>query len=279
MAFEMGNAPRFIGEVQLQPSLRRSPQISHIVFDFDGTLSWLRHGWPSMMLDVFDKHFPTTKDETPSARKKIFLDIVLGMNGKPTLTQMIRFAELARQRGAMLDPEALRREYQDRLDQEIAARTQKIRTNAASTDDFVVFGARALLEKLRRMGMTLYILSSTVEFRVKEEAAILELAPFFENRIYGGTGDPTKFSKKTIFQQILSQENIGPENLLSFGDGPAEIAITKELGGTAIAVCSDEEHNGSGIFDPFKRTQLLEAGADAAIPDFRDAGALIDYVK
>ncbi len=230
------------------------------------------------MLDVFDNHFPTANGESAPARKKIFLDIVLGMNGKPTFVQMIRFAELARQRGAALDPETLRREYQDRLDREIAARAEKILRKAARPDEFVVFGTRSLLEKLRRMGMVLYILSSTVEPRVKEEAEILQLASFFENRIYGGTGDPAKFSKKVIFQQILRQEKIGAENLLSFGDGPVEIATTKELGGTAIAVCSDEEHNGSGILDPFKRSQLLGAGADAAIPDFRDAAALVDYI-
>ena len=283
MAFEMDSpaptSPQFLGEVQLQPSLLRRSQISHVVFDFDGTLSWLRHGWPSIMLDVFDKHFPTSNGESASARKKIFLDIVLGMNGKPTLMQMIRFAELARDRATVLDPETLRREYQDRLDQEIAARAEKILRKTAQPDEFVVFSARPLLEKLRRMGMVLYILSSTVEPRVKEEAKILQLAPFFENRIYGGTGDPAKFSKKAIFQKILRQEKIGPANLLSFGDGPVEIATTKELGGTAIAVCSDEEHNGSGVMDPFKRSQLLDAGADAAIPDFRDAGALVDHIK
>ena len=56
------------------------------------------------------------------------------------------------------------------------------------------------------------------------------------------------------------------------------IRSTKEIGGLAIAVCSDEDHNGSGVMDPFKQRQLLDAGADAAIPDFRDAIALVDYL-
>ncbi|MEI9896772.1 MAG: hypothetical protein WDN28_23655 [Chthoniobacter sp.] len=44
-------------------------------------------------------------------------------------------------------------------------------------------------------------------------------------------------------------------------------------------MCSDEDHNGSGVMDAFKRRQLLEAGADAAIPDFRDAIALVDFLR
>jgi phosphoglycolate phosphatase len=57
-----------------------------------------------------------------------------------------------------------------------------------------------------------------------------------------------------------------------------EIANTKELGGTAIAVCSDEHHNGSGLLDPFKQRLLWSAGADAAIPDYRDGQAVMERV-
>ncbi len=139
-------------------------------------------------------------------------------------------------------------------------------------------GARLLLEKLLTHGLTPVILSSTVEERVREEAALLELTRYFGLHIYGGTGDLVKFSKKAVFQRLFSTEGIAGPNLLSFGDGPVELANTKELGGLAIAVCSDEHHNGSGLMDPFKQRQLLDAGADAAIPDYRDAGALLDYL-
>jgi hypothetical protein len=66
--------------------------------------------------------------------------------------------------------------------------------------------------------------------------------------------------------------------VLSFGDGPVEIECTKKLGGIAIAICSDETENGSGRMDPTKHSQLLQAGADAALPDFRDAPALMQYL-
>ena len=81
-----------------------------------------------------------------------------------------------------------------------------------------------------------------------------------------------------VLERLFDEEKIRGENLLSFGDGPVEIAATKQLGGLAIAVCSDEDHNGSGVMDPFKRRLLLDSGADAAIPDFRDANALVDHL-
>ena len=74
--------------------------------------------------------------------------------------------------------------------------------------------------------------------------------------------------RQDTFQRLLHEEGITGENLLSFGDGPVEISSTKELGGLAIAVCSDESHNGSGVMDTFKRKQLFDAGADALFNAF-----------
>jgi phosphoglycolate phosphatase len=50
------------------------------------------------------------------------------------------------------------------------------------------------------------------------------------------------------------------------------------VGGLAVAVASDEAHNGSGRVDEWKRRRLLGVGADAVIPDFRDAIPLVDYL-
>jgi FMN phosphatase YigB (HAD superfamily) len=271
--------PPFIGEVELRPTFSPRPRISHVVFDFDGTLSWIRHGWPQIMLDGFRRRLPHLPGETDAARDEVLNGVIFGLNGKPTILQMVRFAEIVRERGGPeLETEMLRREYQDRLDTEITARAELVRSGQAKRDDFVVFAARPVLERLQRDGLTPIVLSSTIEERVKEEAEILGLTPYFGRHIYGGTGDPTQFSKMAIFQRLLREEGITGEHLLSFGDGPVEIAATKELGGLAIAVCSDEEHNGSGVMDGFKRRQLLDAGADAAIPDFRDALAMLDYL-
>ena len=271
--------PHIAGAIEVRPTFVPRSGVTHIVFDFDGTLSWLRHGWPEIMLDGFRKRLPRLFGDTDAALDELMLGVIFGMNGRPTILQMQRFAEIVSDRGGpVLEPEMLRREFQDRLDTEIAARTELVRSGQAQRDDFVVFAARPVLERLQRDGLTPIVLSSTVEERVKEEAEILGLAPFFGRHIYGSTGDPTQFSKMAVFQRLLREEGIRGEHLLSFGDGPVEIACTKELGGLAIAVCSDETHNGSGVMDAFKRRQLLDAGADAAIPDFRDVLAILDYL-
>jgi phosphoglycolate phosphatase len=269
--------PQFTGDVELRPTFAPRPQITHVVFDFDGTLSWVRHGWPEIMFDVFARYLPPVPGETDAARRAVMEDIVFGLNGRPTVVQMQRFSEVVGERGGpVLDAETLRAEFQERLDAEIAARLKIIRGGQAPQDAFVVFGARALLERLRTSGITPIVLSSTIEHRVKEEAEALGLTEYFGRHIYGSPADPRQYSKLAVFQRLLSEEGITGEHLLSFGDGPVEIISTKELGGLAIAVCSDENHNGSGVMDAFKRRQLLEAGADAAIPDFRDAIALLD---
>ena len=65
-------------------------------------------------------------------------------------------------------------------------------------------------------------------------------------------------------------------NCFSFGDGPVEIALTKQAGGVAVGVASDEDYNGSGKMDPFKAQQLNDAGADLLLADYREPERLLD---
>lgn len=262
----------------LQPTLKPRPEITHVVFDFDGTLSWIRHGWPEIMRSVFANYWIALESEGAAQRDSIFHSIILGMNGRPTILQMERFAHLLAERGLNLDPEALRAEYQARLDLEIQQRLALIRSNKIPLDAFVVHAGRPMLEWLTRERLELIILSSTIEHRVREEAEALGLTHFFKNRIYGSGDNPSAFSKMKVFENILRDNGISGENVLSFGDGPVEIACTKTIGGLAIAICSDETDNGSGKMDPGKQAQLLDAGADAAYPDFRDMPALMEYL-
>lgn len=272
------SAPRPTTQAVLQPSLKPRPEVTHVVFDFDGTLSWIRHGWPEIMQSVFTSHWVGFESEGQTQRDSIFNSIIIGMNGRPTIVQMQRFSELLEERGLKLDPEALRAEYQARLDLQIQHRLELIRANQTQPDAFVVHGARPLLEWLNREGLELVILSSTIEHRVREEAEALGLTHFFKDRIYGSGKNPSAFSKMTVFEQILREDGISGENVLSFGDGRVEIECTKKIGGLAIAICSDENTNGSGKMDPAKQAQLLGAGADAAYPDFRDIPPLMQYL-
>ena len=265
---------------ELRAPLQPRPVISHLVFDFDGTLSWLRHGWPEIMCGVFVELWVDPQEASELSFRERMLDEIMALNGKPSIFQCSRFVELVREAGGPeLDEVGIRDEFQRRLDAAIIERCATIRSGAASPRDYLVHGAGEFLEHVARAGLQPVILSTTVQERVREEAALLGIAHYFGPHIYGGTGDPLRFSKHAVFQRILHEEGITGEHLLSWGDGPVEIRDTKQLGGLGIGICTDETENGSGVVDPRKRTQLLEAGAGAILPDFRDAAALLDALR
>ncbi len=252
------------------------PGICHVVFDFDGTLSWLRHGWPEIMRQLFREHLPVHPGESEAAIHELLLGDILSLNGKPSLHQMNRLAERVTERGGHAPaPGQLLLEYQRRLDAIIEDRSKKILNGPEAQDEFVVFGARALLEKLRYRGVTLHILSGTIEHRVRHEAELLGFASFFGGRIHGSSPDDPHFSKRDVIDRILREGKISGDSLLSIGDGPAEMKCTRAVGGLALAVASDENDNGSGLADPWKRRHLLEAGAHALIADYREPDALL----
>lgn len=256
-------------EIEICPGFSPRSKPTHAVFDFDGTLSLLRHGWPDIMLGMFMEMLPRQTGEDDAVLHAELHDEVLAYNGRQTIHQMVRFAERMAARGAQLrEPQFYLAEYTLRLERAINTRSQRIRHGAAP-DSFVVPGARALLEQLHARGLKLYILSGTLEPYVKQEAALLDLARYFDGRIHGGHEDPTRFSKQMVFDRILREEGIPGTRLLSFGDGPVEIRHTKELGGLAVAVASDETELGSGKIHALKRTQLIAAGADLVIPDYQ----------
>src|ERR1044072_6344054 len=124
----------------------------------------------------------------------------------------------------------------------------------------------------------MYLASGTDEIFVKQEAELLDVTRYFGRHIYGALDDYKQFSKKMTIERILRENQIPEEQLLAFGDGYVEIQNTKEVGGLAVAVASDEAHNGSGQMDEWKRTRLLGVGADVVIPDFRDGVALLDCI-
>jgi phosphoglycolate phosphatase-like HAD superfamily hydrolase len=251
-------------------------EISHVIFDFDGTLSWLRHGWPTMMCELFLEHVPLRRGETREMLKEALTRDILALNGKPSVYQMQLCVQAAEQRGAQkVDAEKLLLEYQQRLDSEIESRTKRILNAMVERDHFVIHRARALIEQLKERGLTMIILSGTAEPRVKQEAELLDLTRYFHPHIYGGTADLAQSSKRAVIERLLREENLEGKHLLAFGDGPVEIQLTKEAGGLAIGVASDEEENGSGRLDPQKLTQLRAAGADLLIPDYRDPDLLL----
>jgi phosphoglycolate phosphatase-like HAD superfamily hydrolase len=269
----------FTGEVILRPSFGPRPGISHVLFDFDGTLSLIRQGWPEVMVPMFTEALPPLPGESEEDRRRLAYDDIMRLNGKQTIYQMMQLADRIRERGGMPEePLWYKHEYLRRLDLRIADRIDGLRKGLTSPDDLIVFGARKLLEMLRDRGLALYLASGTDEAFVKQEAELLRLTEFFGPRIYGAQDDYKTFSKKLVIERILRENAIPGAGLLSFGDGYVEIENTKEAGGLAVAVASDEANNGSGRMDAWKRERLTGVGADILIPDYRDAAPLLDRI-
>jgi len=228
---------------------------------------------------MFAEMLPAAENETDEARRELCREDIMRLNGKQTIYQMIQLAERIRERGGTPEePIWYKHEYLRRLEQRIAPRLEGLRAGSLDPESFLVHGARAVLENLKSRGLTLYLASGTDEKCVKEEAGLLDLTRYFGGHVYGAQDDYKQFSKKIVIERILREHRIAGEQLLAFGDGYVEIQNTKEVGGLAVAVATDEANNGSGRFDPWKYERLKGVGADILIPDFGDGVAVLDLV-
>src|SRR6186713_2953564 len=113
----------FKGLVEFTPSFRPRPGIRHVLFDFDGTLSLVREGWPDVMVPMFAEVLPPVPGETEEQRRRLAFEDIMRLNGKQTIYQMIQLADRVRERGGKPDdPLAYKHEYLRRLDLRIAGR-------------------------------------------------------------------------------------------------------------------------------------------------------------
>lgn len=264
-------------EIVREVSLIEPPQ--HAVFDFDGTLSLVREGWPEIMVPLMVEVLRSTgTPESDEQLAKLSLDFIMQLNGKQTIFQMIRLAEEVTKRGGVPEePLVYKQRYHDRLLVRIEHRRAGLRSGQIKAEEFLVPGSAELLRGLQARSVALYLASGTDEVYVREECELLGLTPFFGRHIYGARDDFQNFSKQMVIERILRENSAAGSRLLGFGDGYVEIDNIKTAGGTAIAVASDER-NKSGRPDPWKRDRLIGVGADIVIPDYHDTTALLDYL-
>ncbi len=79
-------------EVVCDLELDAAPE--HVLFDFDGTLSLIREGWPEVMVPMMVEILAETgTSESPEELHALSHDFVMELNGKQTIYQMIRLAE------------------------------------------------------------------------------------------------------------------------------------------------------------------------------------------
>jgi phosphoglycolate phosphatase len=260
----------------LRPDLPRG-RFRSVLFDFDGTLSLIREGWPQvmfpMMVDVLRQ---TGTSESDGELSRVVEEFVMRLNGRQTIYQMIQLAdEVTKRGGTPPDPLEYKHRYHDLLMARIEGRLSALESGADAPEQWTVPGSHALLDGLKRRGARLYLASGTDLKYVRREAELLGVAHYFGEHIYGALDDYKSFSKKMIIERILREEGLRGEELLGFGDGFVEIEEVRKAGGVAVAVASDEVTR-RGV-NAWKRDRLVRAGADVVVPEYRQAEAMLRW--
>src|SRR5947207_2499356 len=153
MSYHVG----FEGLIEFSDGFAPRPPISHVLFDFDGTLSLIRQGWPEVMVPMFMEMLPRRAGDSEESIRQLCYDDIMRLNGKQTIYQMIQLAERIKERGGQpKEPLWYKHEYLRRLDERIRSRTEGIRQGKLQRDDFLVYQSRRLLDLLQTRGLRLY---------------------------------------------------------------------------------------------------------------------------
>jgi phosphoglycolate phosphatase-like HAD superfamily hydrolase len=254
-------------------------QFKHFLFDFDGTISLLREGWPGIMAPVCMEMICGDTEPTPEIEEEVF-EMIEATTGIQTILQMERLVEMVREKGLVpedkiQDAQGYKKVYNDRLMVPVRERLAKLESGEFLPKDVVLRGALEFLECLSKIDVTLYVFSGTDRGDVRNEAAQVGAAPYF-SEIWGALSTFAEYSKEKVIRDIMAEHDLHGSQVIAIGDGPVEIKNIKAAGGVAIGVASDEL-KGHG-WNESKRDRLIAAGADIMIPDFTDAVALADYL-
>ncbi|MDA1214112.1 MAG: HAD hydrolase-like protein, partial [Planctomycetota bacterium] len=183
---------------------------THAIFDFDGTISLVREGWPQIMVPMMVEILQETgTSETAEELSTIAMTFVMELCGKQTIYQMLRLAEEVEKRGKKAeDPLVYKRRYLDGLLARIKSRREGLANGSIRPNDLLVPYARPLLEELHKRGVQMFLASGTEVEDVREEARLLKVDHFFGKHIYGAVEDFKSFSKQMVIEQILRDNQL-----------------------------------------------------------------------
>lgn len=262
----------------LNPHVRRGP-FRAALFDFDGTLSLIREGWPRVMVGMMVERLRglglarEPEDELWGLVERF----VMELNGHPTVVQMARFADEVRARGGSPDqPDAYVAEYLDRLMRLVRQRWDVLERGIARPAAWVVPNAHAILANLQARGVPVFLASGTDRDAVVYEGKLLDVLGPFGRHVYAPCPADPGFTKGRVAEAILRDLGLRGDELLGFGDGVVETKEVKRLGGVMVGVASAEP--GETGVHPEKRERLAAAGADVIIPDYGCQEALARWL-
>jgi len=220
----------------------------------------------------------TGTSEARSELISIVEEFVTRLTGQPTMQQMYALCDEIEKRGQPRpDANVYFNRYMDMLISRTETRVADVNTGRAKPDDLLVPGARPLLEKLASTGFLLVIASGTNLADVRHESEILKIDHFFQERIFGPVNDDPNFTKERVLRRHVAERSFRGDEIVSIGDGPAEMLATKAVGGLALGVASDEVYQ-DGRVNQLKREHLIRSGADVIIPDYTTIANVLRFV-
>ena len=252
--------------------------VTSVLFDFDGTLSTLRHHWEDvmepMMLDLIAGH--NTVSQTLRDEVRHYIDDSTGIQ---TIHQMKWLVEAAKRYGlndrTPTDPWVCKAEYNRRLMELVAVRRQDVVAGRQTADHYLMAGSVALLKALRADGVQCYVASGTDQEDVVEEARVLGVLPYFTS-IQGALPGKETCAKETAIRELIDKRGLKGENLAIVGDGKVEITLGNAIGARTLGVASNETLR-RGI-DPIKQERLIKAEAQKIVGDFTDTADILKWL-
>lgn len=263
--------------IELLPKKRAN--LKAVLFDFDGTISTLRHGWENVMGPFMVEMIVgnTKQDDTITELVDKYID---RSTGTQTIYQMQWLVDTIKEYGYNLDtpkdPWWYKTEYNKRLERYIAERKESIIKNKTFKWKYIIRGSIIFLDRLKQKGINIYVASGTDHPDVVKEAEILGLKKYF-NEIQGAPLGKVQCSKEWVLKKLITESFIKGYELAVIGDGPVEIALGREFGAISLGVASNEE--GLGGINLAKRNRLIKAGAHAIVGDFENNNDILTWLE
>jgi len=266
--------------MEILHSLEKSrPKLKAALFDFDGTISTLRHGWEGIMEPLMVEMIAgyTIVDEELVCKVREYIDQSTGIQ---TYYQMKWLADAVKRYGrnpsASDDPWWYKAEYNRRLMQSVEKQKNSIYSGQKSNTDFLMKGSEEFLKALTDRNIEIYVASGTDDPDVKKEVDVLGLNKYF-TEVVGAPLGKADCSKEAVLRRLVEDKKLmGPE-VIVVGDGKVEITLGREVGAITLGIASDEEKL-CGI-NPIKRERLVRAGANAVVGDFQNRNEILDWLN
>lgn len=249
-----------------------------VLFDFDGTVSTLRHGWEAVMKPLMLEMISGGREYSAQLEKEVD-DYINESTGIQTIHQMKWLAERVASEGknpdAPTDPWWYKGEYNRRLMENVQKRLAALTSSGVPNTAFLMEGSEEFLKALCERGVKLYVASGTDHPDVVHEAECLGVAKYFYE-IAGAPVAAESCSKEKVIERLIAEEKLSGDDFAVIGDGKVEIRLGKEAGARCIGLASDEGAR-RGV-DPVKRDRLIPAGADVIVGDFSEKDALLAFL-